>query len=795
MFNHKFMTGLALIITLMIIESSGAGAENVTYTPRGIGGGGAMAGLSFSPYAHLWFVGTDMGTLFRSTDDGKSWQPISHRQVGFDSDLARSSPVGFSANPKVLFFAQGNVVKRSLDAGDHWQSIPLPLEKDEFVRYWTNDSVDPLFILCGTSRGLLKSIDSGLSWARIPGMEGKSTGTVILSGPSWQPAGQLIFHANDSRVFISRDHARSFEVYFTLPYNNEDNGTLGIRSFAAGSDGKAITLALIDTDGVHACSWAQTSKDSSQEQKTRTQAECGYVWVSQTSALENIPHFIRSEKEGGRFIRMAENDPNTIYLTGGDWVRQYGSKVWVSQDAGKHWDLRLQIYNWDTHPYSPWPSNKLEYSAVGLDVGWHDGVYPSFAINARNSAQAGGTGAYFLHVTSDFGKTWKAPFTQFADKGPRVAGKRWKSIGLEVTSVQKLKFHPKVSRIGYAGVADLGGMVTEDGGLTWRISKAKYNTNYDYAFDPSDENTVFAASGSLHDFPLGNNAIVDNTQGGIFRSNNLGKTWTLLTPRDDEWNIEFLSVAFDPIHRYLYGGTRGRGIGRSTDGGRHWEYINRGLPEGGQGSQSKMTIPQIEIDPETGNVYALLTGDAPKYSNQEATGIYLLDVYTDLTKHRSNEPETWRLLRGTVFRPDGVGPNTKLWWFPTSFAVDFSNPKREVLWLTDMESKGAWLSSGVWKTVNSGETWNRLKQFTHPTALTLDKLDPSRVFVSGTYAIDGSWGEGGAIYSTDGGMSWQKNEALPLLSNLDGTVLDPNNPGQLFYLYFGAGMLSGPIPK
>lgn len=34
-----------------------------SYTPLGVGGGGAMSGVAISPYAELWFVGTDMGTL------------------------------------------------------------------------------------------------------------------------------------------------------------------------------------------------------------------------------------------------------------------------------------------------------------------------------------------------------------------------------------------------------------------------------------------------------------------------------------------------------------------------------------------------------------------------------------------------------------------------------------------------------------------------------------------------------------------------------------------------------------
>lgn len=729
-----------------------------------------MSGLSFSPVAKLWFVGTDMGTLFRSTDEGKSWTPISHKETAFDSDLSKASGVGFSADPKVVFFARGGKnPKRSMNAGVNWQAISIPLEKEEFVRYWSADLSDRNSVYCATNQGLFRSADGGSTWKRSSGVNGDSQGTFVAS--------EYIAHATSKGIFVSKNKGKNFDAWY-IPEGR------GIRGFAGGIDEKAMTFAFVDTDGASACKWVKYVDDTSSKQKEDTIADCGYVWVMSVAPkkkLDVAPSFSRLDKDAGRFIRMAENDSQTIYITGGNWARQYGNKVWVTQNAGKSWSLRLHLYDWDQRPYQPWPREKLEYSAVGLDVGWDDGVYPSFVVNPKNSAQAGGSGYYFVHVTADHGKTWKAPFTQFADKGEREKGKAWKSVGLEVTSVQKLKFHPKNTKIAYAGLADMGGLVSEDGGESWRISKVKYNTNYDYAFDPSDENAAFAASGSVHDFPLGNNSIIDGAAGGIFKTKDRGRTWTRLTPDNRDWTTQFLSVAYDSARKVIYGGTRGRGVGRSTDGGKTWNYFNDGLPESGK------IIPQIEVDPQNGNIYLLLTGDAQTYSNQKFTGIYILN--------QSEGAKRWKLLRGKVQVPKGVAPGTQPWWFPSAFAVDFSESTRNVLWLTDIESKGSWLASGVWKSTDGGANWTRLKQFTHPTMVTIDRKNSDRVYISGLYRVDGSWGDGGAIYTTDGGLTWKKNENIPLLANLDGTVLDPNKPGQLFYLFFGGGMFYGPQPK
>ena len=65
-------------------DSGTAPEPEPRWAPRGVGGGGATSALSFSPYTDLWFVGTDMGTLFRSVDRGQSWWPVR------DGNVARS---------------------------------------------------------------------------------------------------------------------------------------------------------------------------------------------------------------------------------------------------------------------------------------------------------------------------------------------------------------------------------------------------------------------------------------------------------------------------------------------------------------------------------------------------------------------------------------------------------------------------------------------------------------------------------------------------------------------------------
>lgn len=755
------------------IDKKNINIQNTSeYSQMGVGGGGAMTSLSFSPYSNLWLVGTDMGTLFRSSNQGQTWHPIDKKYFTLTSNLSLSSKVGFFSDGRSLIFSSDSKrIFLSKDSGESWLELnSLILGEGENVKYFRSISNEESSILLATNKGLYLTENFGNSWKLLLGSYGDPQGTFV----DYHEVATHLYHSDTENIFVSKDKGRTWSVLL----NRSD-----IKAFTGGRSSSGLTLAFSDRNGLEACSDVLKFKISEGESAVKAhQANCGFLWVA-----KNGNDFMRTNQAVGDHIVMAENDNMTIYTSGSTkWIRQYGTKVWRSINAGDSFELVLHQYNWDTGNFTAWNEKKLERSAIALDVGWDDNGYVSFETNLRNSNEVGGTGFYFLFTSLDKGAHWKAPFTKFADKGNPTAKKAWTSNGLEVTSVYKIKQHPLDSKIVYSAMADISGMVSVDNGVSWRITKAitdkknNYNSIYDFAFT-KNTNEVFAVTSTHHDFP-NDGWITPNTgSGAVLFSNDKGKNWTELT--SNTFSIQYLSIVYDDERNILFAGSQGKGIVTSEDKGKTWKFLNDGLPLGDK------IIPQLELDPSNGDLYALLTGNhygkGNDFSNNKYTGIYRL-------KNGSNK---WVLLRGKINRPSEISSNEKFdpWLFPTAFAVDFYS-ENKTLYLADVEKEGRWLHSGVWKSSDDGRTWNRVTQYTHPRAITINKNNPDEIHVSGLYYVDGNWGEGGLLFSKDGGETWERNDKIPHKTNATFTHIDVSNPNNIFYGFHGNAIMYGPKP-
>ncbi len=111
------------------------------------------------------YAGTFDGGVFRSSDGGKTWLPISRA-------LPNDSIRGLISNDRGVYVATGRGIFKSVDKGRQW----VPLNKG-----LSNLSIQVLIegekggFYAGTSSGVFRSDDDGLSWTAVSqGLEGES---------------------------------------------------------------------------------------------------------------------------------------------------------------------------------------------------------------------------------------------------------------------------------------------------------------------------------------------------------------------------------------------------------------------------------------------------------------------------------------------------------------------------------------------------------------------------------------------------------------------------------------------
>jgi photosystem II stability/assembly factor-like uncharacterized protein len=115
-------------------------------------------------YVAGWDVeGSNSGDLFRSTDDGKTWEPI--------PAMHGKSVRAFAMAPsdsKVLVAGALDGVYRSTDAGASWERISPPDDVEiKNIESLAVDPRDPAVIYAGTWHLPWKTIDGGYTWISI----------------------------------------------------------------------------------------------------------------------------------------------------------------------------------------------------------------------------------------------------------------------------------------------------------------------------------------------------------------------------------------------------------------------------------------------------------------------------------------------------------------------------------------------------------------------------------------------------------------------------------------------------
>jgi photosystem II stability/assembly factor-like uncharacterized protein len=549
-------------------------------------GGRSVAVTGSAKRPNEYWMGTTGGGVFKSSDGGMSWMPVTDKFFGGTIGAIAVAPT----NPDIVYVGtgeydiRGNVshgegVWKTTDAGKTWSYVGLK-ETRQISRIRISPTDPDLVYVAAlghvwapnAERGVYRSRNGGKSWDKIL-FRNDSTGASdltmdpfnpnILYAAMWQ-AGRtpwlLVSGGNGSGIFRTMDGGNTWtEIshWAGLP-----RGTLGNIGLSASPARKGRVWAIIEAadggvfmsdDG--GTTWTKTNEERKLRQRawyyTKIHADTkdsNTVWVNNVS-------FQKSTDGGKTFksIRAPHGDSHDFWQApddnqrmiegddGGATVSANGGVAWSDQDYAT-----AQFYHVVT-------TNEFPYKVCGAQQDNSTLCGPSRhegGIDAADWEEAGGGESGYIAVRSD------NPDIVYAGSYGGLLTRRDMRTGIE-RDVNPWPDNP----MGHSAI-DL---------------KYRFQWTFPIVLSPNDPNTLYAASNVL------------------FRTINEGQTWTAISPdltrhdprtlgpsggpiTKDQTSVEYyatiFAVAESPLAKgQIWTGSDDGVVQLTRDGGKTWSNV------------------------------------------------------------------------------------------------------------------------------------------------------------------------------------------------------------------------------
>jgi len=724
------------------------------WQPTGFSGGGAM----FVPVISgadpdLMMINCDMSGVYISTDGGRFWKMIHHKQLASNT---RCKPAFHPKDPNIIYAADGyggGNLKVSRDQGETWQveaKIGAGLHGEIVL-----DPDNPSLLLAGTRDGAVLSRDDGKSWTRCQGPRGPAIAFhVDRASPVRR---RTLFAATQQGIWRSEDGGVTWvERTDGLPWKE-------IVHFSGGSDPKSALILLY-------CSIPGRAVAGKYEGGIYRSKNRGETWESAMGNginKDTSPADKWAQSPVAYYTHVFTTDvkPLTIYAMNrntGFWPPHH-TTTFRSDDGGDNWratmymDPRFPQYNVTPH-----------YQTASLGQSWQEPAEGA-AICPTDPNCVIRTGSMETLITSDGGNTWRPGHTLPTPGQKPQPGSSWTCNGLVVTTTWRYYVDPFEHNRHYIAYTDIGFARSMDSGQTWiwfqKTGRPPWvNTCYELGFDPEIPGKVWGAFSNIHDIP--NDNIISGRHraegpGGVCLSTDFCATWKP-TSQEGLPLAPVTSIVVDPKSpkgsRVLYAGVFDKGLFKSGDDGKTWTAKNNGL-----GHPANMRVYRVILHKD-GTLFALITAKRRGGFLKEGVGLY-----------RSKDgAEKWECLTTDL----GL-----LW--PKDFEV---HPENSNILFIGAADAGGQQQGGLYRTTDGGASWKKVARFgrEHFGAY-FHPRKPNWVYLT---LCEGRV-ECSLYLSTDGGDTWGPFDTFPF-SNTMRVLVDPDNDNVIYVTTFGGSVFKGP---
>jgi photosystem II stability/assembly factor-like uncharacterized protein len=518
--------------------------------------------------------------IYRSTDGGQNWE----RVIAKDENTGGSDVQIDPSNPDVvyasmwearqgpwedgnLFNGTGGGLFRSSDGGSTWKPLSNGLPKDLSQIYVAIAASDPrrLYATLSTAAGKLavyRSDDAGETWAKAtedPRASGRIGGG-DLPIPRVDPKNPDLLYVASTVTMRSEDGGKTWSGFRGAP-GGDDYQNLWINP----NDGN-VMLLVSDQGGLVTVNRGQTWSS----------------WYNQPTAQlyhaiadNSFPYRVcAGQQESGSVCILSRGNDGAITFR--EWrpvgVIEYG---YVAPDP-LHPDLvygggRTEVskFHWSTgnvQNVTPIPLRNPKYRADRTEPLMFSPVDPHVLYYAAN----------VLFQTTDGGNSWQIISRDLTRENPGVPASVGALInkGAEKQRGVIYALAPSFKSVDtlWAGTDDGLIWVTRDGGKNWSDITPKDLTAWSKVTQLSashfDEQTAYASVSRFR---------INDTHPYIYRTHDGGKSWKLVTSGLPDFG-PVDTVREDPVRKgLLFAGTE-NAVWVSFDDGDQWQSLQLNLP-------------------------------------------------------------------------------------------------------------------------------------------------------------------------------------------------------------------------
>ena len=578
---------------------------------------------------NIWYVTDNFAGMFRSTDNGQTWQPANNGILTSGGGTGDAVSVFCLTvdphNPQILWSGSehtGNIYK-SVDGGDSWtvkkNGIAMDYPCTITFRGFTvhPNTSDIVYAMCeisdpiigsavwgpGTGGAVFKTVDGGENWTCIwdggipsslcrymwinpkdPDILYVSTG-IFDRGAIGEPedpennahpfGGLGILKSTDGGATwdtLDTDNGLNF-LYVGSLYMHPDNPDLLLA--ATGHITPAPAVDEMDISGFNPLGLYKTT-DGGESWDHVLQPDEGHPGGTFT-AVEIHPVYKNIAFAGSEAAIYCSHD------TGSTWIQMTESKTnWGPPGIVAGWPIDLQCdprdslrifaNNYNGGNFLSEDGGKTWKNASQGYTGCQSRGVSVDPFNAARIFEAGRSG---LWKSDNGGETWNGIF-YLPEEEDGVQGLEWLSIACD----------PHQEGHVLAGQAVV--LETHDGGKSWDVvyridgmnENAPAGTPYQpviaFAFAPSDANRVYAAScgdGLVMGHERGDFGGAAAGGGGILRSLDGGTHWEPAV--DESWKgVNVVDIAVDPQNALKVYAATPMGLYRTEDGGDNWNLMS-----------------------------------------------------------------------------------------------------------------------------------------------------------------------------------------------------------------------------